>query len=276
MGIGRPRKDAKPLPIPENIHDDSDIPKGIRDASIGGKLITAKDLGLDIDAAERGAWGRFLPRGYYHHGKTYPLPTSRTDLFRIAQIEFHTCANVPPKQYVKRCKTRYKLYISKRSSMSLESKVFKAQKALSKIKESRTAANKEYKEFKETVSKDLAKCRASLTVLYDLAGSGFRKIMQEFVDEKTRTETHVSRGGQETTTQVDRVTNAEFTGAAKAVFSQVARLGTPSGEDAKEEAQDIIFQEALKEMGEKLKLGEGNSKTEELPAVKVKGPEGDQ
>ena len=270
--MGRPRKDAKPLPVPENIHDDSDIPKGIRDASIGGKLITAKDLGLDIDAAERGAWGRFLPRGQYHNGRVYPLPTSRTDLFRIAQIDFHRCDNIPPKHYVKRCQKRWKLYISKRSTMSLETKVHSAERVLDEMKDQRRAAHKEYKEFKEVVSKDLEKCRASLTVLYDLAGSGFRKIMQEFVDEAKKTETIIVRGA-EVSKEVARVTNAEFTGAAKAVFGQVARLGTPSGEDVKEEAQDIVFREALKEMGAKLELGE---KTNEIPPVKVKGPEGDQ
>lgn len=234
---------------PDDIFDLSDIPnlkerqgEGRGPRSWQGKPRTAEDLGVSIEAAQKGSWSKVLPKEQYYNGLTYPIPGDKGDLYRLALCNVKYVTNSPAKQYVRRCFDAYSLWFKNRGAIDLGARQIEAKRVVTKIRKTSKKADEEFEQFKEGLAKKAQYARATLTDLYDLAGSGFKKIMEAFVNDK----------------EIDgeKVSVKDFTGAAGKVFGQVARLGTPATDDAKEEAQSVVFEEALKEIREKVEMGQ--------------------
>lgn len=213
----------------------------------------ARDLGVSIEAARRGVWSRILPTDQAKNWRTYPLPRDKDDLYKLAC--YSVAGRGPGKCYLRRCRRKWEMACKQRKTVDLDHKVEQSHEVLKQLKEKRKETNEAVKAFKEGLARQLEENRATLAELYDLAGSGFKKIMAAFVAGEAINE--------------KEVTPAEFTAAAGKVFGQVAKLGTPTTEDAKDEAKEVFWQEAAKEMQEKLDM------MKDAP-VRVKGPEEDQ
>lgn len=248
--MGRKRDPIQPPDpkVPDNVWDLSDIPRWAQTGKNGTQrkeYRTAQSLGLNIEAAVAGKHWKILPKRHYYNWDSYPLPSDKNDLFRIAVLDGRPRSHSPGRQYIHRCAEAYREWIKHRSAMRLGAANQVANDEVKTIREKRKEADKELDNFKEELQQKVQVAQASLAELYDLAGQGFRKIMTAFRDGET--------------INGEAVTPNEFTNAAKTCFAQVARLGTPATEDAKDEAKEIVFQEARKEMREKLRLIEGGT-----------------
>lgn len=223
---------------------------------------TAAALGLDIAAAENGKWWKVLPGKYYYNYETYPTPTDKDDLRRLAMCGASLrgpTKSSPGKHYLKRCEKAWKVFLQQKQTIDLDRKVQAASEVVSKTRALKKEAKKELDRFKEEIQEKIEEVQgikaATLGELYELAGKVGKQILTAFLE------------GTEINGKVPTIGDVNNTFGK--VFGQVARLGTGVTDDAKEEAKEVVFQEAQKEIREKMELITSK-------AVPVKGTDTEQ
>lgn len=209
---------------------------------------TIKSLRLDLEAARAGKTWQILPEGFRDRtdGSTYPLPSRRLELQKLASIE------IPPHRqdcgyfYIRRAIKEWKERQGRAASA-----IHDVGCRANAIQRSQWRYNQEIKKHKEEARKavnevrqEAAQAIASLNDLFSLGRKGIDGQMRAYL------------AGEEY--QGERITGAAFRQCFKMVTQAVKGLGLPS--DQKAPAADAIFEEyaaSLRDTQETLALAPG-------------------
>jgi hypothetical protein len=207
-----------------------------------------KSLRLDIQAGIDGRTWAILPEGFRDHdsGKSYPLPSVREDLQRVAFIPILSKKLDSGSMYIKRALRRWKDNAKNRTSAILDAGN-RAQTIATKqadlVQEIRKA-KLETRNIVNEVREEAAKASASMTELFSLGRKGLDGQMKAYLGN--------------TAYQGEMITGKDFRECYRLVSQTVKALGLPDSE--KKSAQGAVLDQyaaALKSTQDAVSLAAG-------------------
>lgn len=210
---------------------------------------TIASLNIDIQAGMDGRGFFLLPPEARSQSKAekYPLPSSVSDLYKLAVLPLHLNARNCYATYVRRAKKAYQMHCRRRDPDRLETASGRADQMLERIEKTTASVSEEASKARAAI----VLAAATLTDLYGLIRTGDYMILKAFVEG---TEVHG-----------ERITADTFNTTQGRILTHITRLGGIAEED-KKEAEGAVFEQAAESLRKRvldsetvgLKAGQNN------------------
>ena len=216
-----------------------------------GTQRTIRSLGLDLEAAEKGRTWELLPKGFrdQSHGSTYPLPTRRLELQKLAALY------IPPNKrdagclYIRRATEKWK-QLQQRAQSALLNMGRKESAIEQSFRNYNRVIRKFQKEAREAVDKvreEAQQAIASLNDLFALARRGLDGQMRaHLAGDKWPHADDCRPDACSDKCKGEVITAAAFRQCFSMVTRAVKGLGLPSDQRAK--ADEAIMEELAASM----------------------------